>query len=42
MAILAAAGVRYEDWLRFLAPIYLWLFALAAVAVGVGIAVGLS
>jgi uncharacterized ion transporter superfamily protein YfcC len=42
MAILAAAGVRYEDWLRFLAPLYLWLFALAAVAVGVGIAIGLS
>ena len=42
MAILAAAGVRYEDWLRFLAPLYLVLFALGAVAVGVGIAVGLT
>jgi uncharacterized ion transporter superfamily protein YfcC len=42
MAILAAAGVRYEDWLRFLAPLYVVLFALGAVAVGVGIAVGLT
>ncbi len=42
MAILAAADVRYEHWLRFLAPLYLLLFALGAVAVGVGIAIGLS
>jgi uncharacterized ion transporter superfamily protein YfcC len=42
MAILAAAGVRYEDWLRFLVPLYLLLFALGAVAVGVGVAVGYS
>ena len=42
MAILGAAQVRYDDWLRFLAPIYVLLLALAAVAVGVGIAVGLS
>jgi uncharacterized ion transporter superfamily protein YfcC len=42
MAILAAAGVRYEDWLRFLVPLYVLLFALGAAAVGVGIAVGLS
>ena len=42
MAILAAAGVRYEDWLRFLVPLYVLLFALGAVAVGAGIAVGLS
>jgi uncharacterized ion transporter superfamily protein YfcC len=34
--------VRYEDWFRFLMPLYLLLFALGAVAVGVGIAVGLS
>jgi len=42
MAILAAAQVRYEDWLRFLAPIYVLLLTLGAVAVAVGIVVGLS
>jgi len=42
MAILAAAGVRYEEWLRFLGPLYLLLFGLGAVAVVVGIAVGLT
>jgi len=42
MAILGAAQVSYDDWLRFLAPIYVLLLTLAAVAVGVGIAVGLS
>jgi uncharacterized ion transporter superfamily protein YfcC len=42
MAVLAVAGVRYEDWFRFLVPLYLMLFALGAVAVGVGIAIGLS
>jgi len=42
MAILAAAGVRYDEWLRFLGPLYLLLFALGAVAVVVGIAVGLT
>jgi uncharacterized ion transporter superfamily protein YfcC len=42
MAVLAVAGVRYEDWFRFLVPLYLLLFALGAAAVGVGIAVGLS
>ena len=42
MAVLAVAGVRYEDWFRFLMPLYLLLFALGAVAVGVGIAIGLT
>ena len=41
MAMLAAAGVRYEDWIRFVVPIVLLLYALAAVAIGVAIAVGL-
>lgn len=40
MAMLAAAGVRYEDWLRFALPLYGLLVALAVVAIGVGIAVG--
>jgi uncharacterized ion transporter superfamily protein YfcC len=42
MAVLAVAGVRYEEWFRFLVPLYLLLFALGAAAVGVGIAVGLT
>jgi len=42
MAVLAVAGVRYEVWLRFLAPLYLLLFALGAVAVGVGVAISVS
>ncbi len=42
MAILAAAGVRYEEWMKFTFPVYLGLVALGAVAIGVGIAVGLT
>ena len=42
MAILAAAGVRYEAWLRFAVPITLLLYALGAVAVAVGIAIRLQ
>jgi uncharacterized ion transporter superfamily protein YfcC len=41
MAMLAAAGVRYEDWIRFVVPLYVALMALAAVAVTVGVAIGL-
>ena len=36
MAILASAGVRYEDWIRFAAPRYLVLVAIG-VALGVGL-----
>jgi uncharacterized ion transporter superfamily protein YfcC len=42
MAVLAVAGVRYEDWFRFLVPLYLVLVVLGGAAVGAGIAVGLS
>ena len=42
MAILAAAQVRYEDWLKFALPLSLGLLALGALALGVGIAVGLQ
>jgi uncharacterized ion transporter superfamily protein YfcC len=42
MAILAAAGVPYGKWIRFLAPIYAGLFLLGGVAVGVAILIGLS
>ena len=42
MAILASAGVRYEDWIRFTAPRYLGLVAIGLVAIGVALAVGLQ
>jgi uncharacterized ion transporter superfamily protein YfcC len=40
MAMLAASGVRYEDWLRFAGPLLAALLVLAAVAIGVGVVVG--
>ena len=42
MAILAAAGVRYDDWLRFAGPLYLALVGLGLVAIAVAVGVGLS
>ena len=41
MAILAAAQVRYEDWLRFALPLLAALLALGAAALGLGVALGL-
>jgi len=41
MAILAAAGVRYEHWLKFALPLYGLLLGLGAVAIALGIGVGL-
>ncbi len=41
MAVLAIAGVRYEEWIRWVVPKWATLMLLGAVAVGVGIAVGL-
>ncbi|HEX3236629.1 MAG TPA: Na+/H+ antiporter NhaC family protein [Gemmatimonadales bacterium] len=41
MAMLAAAGVRYEDWLRFTLPLFALLLALAALGIGVATAIGL-
>jgi uncharacterized ion transporter superfamily protein YfcC len=41
MAMLAAAGVRYEDWLRFALPLWILLTGLGALAIGTGVAVGL-
>jgi uncharacterized ion transporter superfamily protein YfcC len=41
MAILAAAGVRFEDWLRFVLPLWLILVTLAALAVWTAVTVGL-
>jgi len=42
MAMLAASGVRYEDWLRFLVPVLGALVALAAVTIGMAVALGWS
>jgi uncharacterized ion transporter superfamily protein YfcC len=42
MAILAAAGVRYEEWLRFVLPLLALLAALAVAAIGIGVAVELQ
>jgi uncharacterized ion transporter superfamily protein YfcC len=40
MAMLAACGVAYDQWVRFAAPVIGGLVALAAAAIGVAIAVG--
>jgi len=42
MAILASAGVRYEDWIRHVIPLYLGLVALGLVAIAVALGVGLQ
>jgi uncharacterized ion transporter superfamily protein YfcC len=42
MAMLAAAGVRYEEWLRFVLPICGLLVLLALMALAVAVAIGLS
>ncbi len=42
MAILASAGVRYEDWIRHVVPLYLGLVTLGLVAIAVAIGVGLQ
>jgi uncharacterized ion transporter superfamily protein YfcC len=41
MAMLAAAGVRYEDWLRFVLPLYALLMGLAVVVLIVAVAAGI-
>ncbi len=42
MAILAAAGVRYEGWIRFAFPLYLALVLLGCVSIAVAVAIGLQ
>jgi uncharacterized ion transporter superfamily protein YfcC len=42
MAILAAAQVRYEDWLRFALPLLAALLAVGAAALGLGVALALQ
>ena len=40
MAIVAACGVRFDEWWKFVLPLYLILLALSAAAIIVGIVVG--
>jgi uncharacterized ion transporter superfamily protein YfcC len=42
MAMLAAAGVRYEDWLKFVLPLVGLLLALAMVALLLAVSMGLN
>jgi uncharacterized ion transporter superfamily protein YfcC len=42
VAVLIAAGVRFDRWLKFAVPLLALLFALGAVAVVVAIAIGLK
>ncbi len=42
MAILASAGVRYEDWIRYTGPLYLGLVAIGMVAIWMALATGLQ
>jgi uncharacterized ion transporter superfamily protein YfcC len=42
MAMLAAAGVRYEDWLKFVVPLLGLLIVLGALAILIGTAIGLA
>jgi uncharacterized ion transporter superfamily protein YfcC len=41
MAMLAASGVRYEEWIRFIVPVVSLLALLAAVGIGAAVATGL-
>jgi uncharacterized ion transporter superfamily protein YfcC len=42
MAMLAASGVRFDEWLRFVVPVVGMLAVLAALAIGAAVAVGLQ
>jgi uncharacterized ion transporter superfamily protein YfcC len=42
MAVLAAAGVRYDEWLRFALPLWALLTAVGGGAVVIALAVGLQ
>jgi uncharacterized ion transporter superfamily protein YfcC len=42
MAVLAAAGVRYDRWLRFALPLWVLLAALGVIAIIAGIVTGLG
>lgn len=42
VAVAAASGVKFGDWLSFAVPIYLLMLAFAAIAIGAAILIGLS
>jgi uncharacterized ion transporter superfamily protein YfcC len=42
MATLAAAGVRYDKWLRFAIPLFLLIFLVGILAIFTGIVIGLK
>ena len=42
MAILASAGIRYEDWIRHVLPLYLGLVVLGLGAIAIALAIGLQ
>jgi len=42
MAILASAGIRYEDWIRHVLPLYLGLVALGMAAIALALTIGLQ
>ncbi|GAA4011359.1 YfcC family protein [Hymenobacter fastidiosus] len=42
MAMLVACGVRFDQWWKFVFPLYLVLLAVGIIAVGLGIAIGLQ
>ena len=42
LAILASAGVRYEEWMKFTVPLYVALVGLGTVSIAIGIAVDLA
>ncbi|MCB2377541.1 YfcC family protein [Hymenobacter sp. BT635] len=42
VAIVAACGARFDQWWKFVLPLYLGLLSLAALAVIIGVAIGLS
>ena len=42
MAVLAASGVRYDQWLKFVLPMWLLLTAIGAAAILIALAIGLA
>jgi uncharacterized ion transporter superfamily protein YfcC len=42
MAVLAAAGVRYDQWIRFVVPMWAALTALGGAAILIALAIGLT
>ena len=42
MAVLAAAKLRYDEWFKFVLPLWAMLFALGAASVLIALAIGLA